>query len=204
MIHLKHTVALTLALGVLTGVMILSSSSVVLAEEKPEQKKETPVTRLDDMTTFMTKQMTDNQLLQFRAIEKSYRTIRAVEDVQTSIAKAVTSCGKSNPDIKDEMEKSLRDWKDGIRQTMKSAREKMDKMILLQDFTQPSSVRRYLKLFDEAVSYRNQEVESVPVSERDQCKKLEATMSGTKDQLIGLLTEELGLDKPIKTGSGDL
>ena len=45
----------------------------------------------------------DNQILQFRAIEQTYRTVKAVGDVQLSVTRAVDLCSKENPDIKDQM-----------------------------------------------------------------------------------------------------
>ncbi|HNQ91495.1 MAG TPA: hypothetical protein PKI93_01025 [Alphaproteobacteria bacterium] len=188
--------------ALLGGALLFLLSAPSWADDKKEagQKKEdTPLTRLDEATKVMTADLNDNQALQFNAIETSYRTIRAVEDVQMSVTRAVDACGKKNPDIKDDMDKRLREWKDALRPTMKDANNKLDKMILLQDFSAPSRVRKYLKMFDEAILYRNQGVESVPVTEKDQCLKLKDTMSDTQKELVKLLNETLGLDKPLNT-----
>lgn len=162
-------------------------------------KDDNAVTRLDAATTEMTKDLDKNKLLQFRAIETSYRTIRAVEDVQLSVSTAVAACGKKNPDMKDAMDKRLVEWKDALRPVVKNGRDRLDKMVLLQGFSRPSAVRNYLKLFDEAVLYRNQGIKSVPVTEKEQCQKLMGNMDSTQDNLIKLLTETLGLDKEIVT-----
>lgn len=186
----------------LTGAALLLSSYAWAEDRKPEgtsKKEDTPITRLDEATEVMTKDLDENHALQFNAIEASYRTIRAVEDVQMSVTRAVDACGKENPDIKDEMDARLRSWKDALRPTMKDANNKLDKMILLQDFSAPSRVRKYLKMFDEAILYRDQGVKAVPVTEKDQCLKLKATMDDTQKDLVRLLKETLGLDKPLKT-----
>lgn len=166
----------------------------------PEKAKDdNAVTRLDEATTAITKDLDKNQLLQFRAIETSYRTIRAVEDVQLSVSNAVSACGKKNPDMKEAMDKRLMDWKGALRPVIKNGRDRLDKMVLLQGFNRPSVVRNYLKMFDEAILYRNQGIKSVPVTEKEQCQKLTDNMDKTQDNLIKLLTDTLGLDKEIVT-----
>lgn len=166
----------------------------------PEKAKDdNAVTRLDEATTAITKDLDKNQLLQFRAIETSYRTIRAVEDVQLSVSTAVDACGKKNPDMKADMDKRLMDWKGALRPVIKNGRDRLDKMVLLQGFNRPSVVRNYLKMFDEAILYRNQGIKSVPVTEKEQCQKLSDNMDKTQESLINLLTSTLGLNKEITT-----
>lgn len=177
------------------------------AEEAPaEPKKEqatpqTPVQKLDDATARMTEGLGKNELLQFRAIEQSYRTIHAVEDVESSVRRAVEACGQKNPDLREKMDARFQSWKDALRPTIKEAYKKLDKMILLQDFSEPSGIRKYLKLFDAAVAYKNQGVESKPVTEPQACLKLEKSMDETEKSLSSLLIETLGLDAPLKTST---
>ncbi|HOO50491.1 MAG TPA: hypothetical protein PLK94_04295, partial [Alphaproteobacteria bacterium] len=178
--------------------------SPVFAEEKAEgtksaEKKVTPVTELEETTKEMIENLDDNQLLQFRAIEQSYRTIKAVEDVQSSVTRAVKSCSKANPDLEEEMSTRLRTWRDSIRPSMKEAYKKLDKMVLLQTFTKPSSMRSYLKMFDKAVAYRNQGIETVPVSEKEACLTLKKSMDESEKNLNTLLIQTLALDRPLNT-----
>lgn len=192
--------------ALMVGVMLMSFSVPAMAEAAkdkaaPKVEKETPLTRLQEASEVMTKDLTKNKLLQFNAIETTYRTIRAVEDVQMSVTRAVTACGKANPEIKDDMDARLRDWKKALRPTMKKASSKLDKMVLLQDFSTASKVRGYLKMFDEAILYRNEGIKEVPATEKDACLKLKDSMDDTQEELVKLLTETLGLDQPLKTSS---
>lgn len=161
-------------------------------------KPETPVTKLDAATDEMMKGLDENQLKQFSAIENSNGTIRAVEDVQQSIARAVESCSTANPDLKASIEGRFEEWKGALRPVMKKARAKLDKMILLQSFAQPSQVRAYLKKFDAAVIYRNQGITAVPVTEKANCEKLQDSMGKTQQDLVDLLTKSLALNADLK------
>lgn len=164
--------------------------------------EDTPVTKLEAATKAMTEGLDKNKSLQFLAIETSYRTIRAVEDVQMSVSRAVTSCAKENKDMAKSYNDTYTDWKESLRPTLKEGRTKLDKMILLQGFAQPSEVRAYLKKFDAAVVYRNQGVKSIPVTSLEDCNKLVANMAETKVSLKSLLIESLALDREVQVEAG--
>ncbi len=185
----------------LVSAVLAVSATPSFAEDKKAEavKEKNPITELEAATNNLMKDMDDNQLLQFRAIEQSYRTIKAVEDVQASVTRAVESCGKENPELKDDMSTRLRTWRDSIRPTMKEAYKKLDKMVLLQSFSRPSVVRNYLKMFDEAVLYRNMGIKAVPVTEKDACLALKKSMDKSEKTLSDLLTQTLSLDAPLKT-----
>jgi len=163
-----------------------------------DTKAVTPLTKLDAATDAMMKGLDKNQLKQFAAIENSHGTIRAVEDVQLSIARAVVSCTKANPDMKSGLSEGFENWKNAVRPVMGKARTKLDKMILLQGFSQPSQVRAYLKKFDAAVVYRNQGIKAVPVTAKEDCERLQENMKKTQNDLVNLLTETLALNADIK------
>ena len=158
---------------------------------------ETPVTRLDAATDALMKDMDENQLRQFGSIQNAYGIIRAVEDVQQSISRAVDSCGNANADMKAPMGERFEAWKEAVRPVMKDARTRLDKMILLQGFAQPSEVRSYLKKFEAAVVYRNQGLTPVAITAKKDCEALLSSMEETKGELTSKLTEALSLDKDI-------
>ncbi len=189
--HIFRGVFRVAVAGVILATMTISP---VFAEDA-----KTPLTELDAATTALMKGLDDNQLRQLGSIQNGHGIIRAVEDVQKSIARAVTSCSKENPDMKDGMSTRFEAWKDSVRPVMKDARKRLDKMILLQSFAQPSEVRAYLKKFDAAVIFRNQGIKAVPVKEKSACAALQKSMDETQGNMAKMLTEALGLDSDIQT-----
>ena len=195
-----------LALLVLTCVLGFSAYA---EENKVEKiaptpnlaKEETPITKLDAATDLMMKDLDENQIRQFAVIQNAFGIIRAVEDVQQSVSRAVESCGKANPDTQSVMGDHFEAWKNAVRPVMKEARTRLDKMILLQSFTQPSEVRAYLKKFEAAVVFRNQGIKSIPISKKEDCEILQKNMDTTQDELIQRLTKALNLDKEIMVKS---
>lgn len=189
-----------LALLLLTSALGTAAFAEELAapvQAASAKEEGTPVTRLDAATDALMKNMDDNQLRQFGAIQNAYGIIRAVEDVQQSVSRAVESCGKANPDIKDTMATRFESWKEAVRPVMSNARTRLDKMILLQGFAQPSEVRSYLKKFEAAVIYRNQGIKPVPITKKEDCTALQSGMDKTQSELIEKLKEALSLDKDI-------
>ena len=178
------------------ALVALIVSSPIYAEEKPVA--ETPVTKLENLTATLTKDMDENKAKQFSAINHSFGIIRTVEDVQQSISRAVISCSKSNPDIKESLSGRFETWKEAVRPVMKQARAKLDKMILHQSFGKPSEVRAYLKVFEAAVIYRNQKIKPVPIEKLEDCQRLQNNMDGTQTNMVNLITETLALNSDIK------
>lgn len=160
--------------------------------------EETPLTMLDSQTKALLSGLDDAQKNEFAAIRNSHGIIRAVEDVQASVQRGVSACGKANVDLKDSLDERLSNWRASIRPVMKQAQTKQEKMILLQNFAKPSVIRNYLKTFDEAVAFRNSAIKEVPVTEHKDCEALLKSMDSTQENLIKLLRENLALDGTVK------
>ena len=154
-------------------------------------------TKLDQETQELMKGLDENKLRQLAAIRNAHGTLKAVDNVQTSVKNAVGACSEKNPGLKDEINSRFDNWKMAIRPTIKKGEDKLEKMILLQSFAKPSEVRAYLKLFDDAVKARDAKITAVPVTEEAECKRLIKKMDETEETLVKLLTESLQLDQPI-------
>jgi hypothetical protein len=172
---------------------VLLLSSPTFAQEE----KAAPIEQLDARTEEILKGLDKNQTLQFSAIRNSHGTIRAVENVQSSLDRAVRACGKANPDLNAQVTAEFDGWKEGVRPVLKQARAKLDKMIYLQSFAKPSEVRSYLRLFDDVVAWRDAKIKAEPVTARDECEKLSKKMEKTREELIELIKENLALDQPV-------
>ena len=174
-------------------VSLLGTGVAARAEDAPPEAQ----TKLDERTQSLMKDLDKNQLRQLATIRTAHGTIRAVENVQGSVKKAVTACAEKNPGLKIEINDRFDSWKLAIRPTIKKAQSKLEKMILLQSISKPGEMRSYLKLFDDAVKARDAKITAVPVTEEAECKRLIKKMDETEKSLVKLLTESLQLDQPI-------
>lgn len=162
-------------------------------------KPDNPVTRLDVKTEDILKGLDQNQTLQFEKIRTAYGTIRAVNDVKASLERALKSCTTNNPDLQTPMTERVQAWKNAVLPTVRKGENRLEKMILTQSFARPSAVRAYLKSFDDAVKYQDDEVTEIPVSKAADCQALMKNM-GESEQVMGkLIIETLGLDRELVT-----
>jgi hypothetical protein len=180
---------MTMRFVLILAVVFLSSP--VFASEK------TPIQKLDDRAVALLDKKNENQIKQFDAIRAAHGIIKAVENVQSSLVRAVKSCGTQNPDMKEALETRLSDWRLSVRPSIQQGKSRLEKMILLQDIAKPSEVRAYLKAFDEAIAYRDKNIASVPVSDKKSCEKMLKEMDKSEKDLPKLLIENLGLDKDL-------
>lgn len=185
-----------LSIAVVFGLLPFSAMA---ADDEANPGATLPLTILESATKDMLKGLDENQAKQFLAITNSFSVIRSVEDVQQSISRAVESCSVAHPDLKIGISGRFETWKENVRPVMKRARTKLDKMVLLQSFAQPSEVRAYLKKFDEAIVYRNQKLKPAPIQKAEECKRLQTSMDATQNEMVNLITESLGLNADLRT-----
>lgn len=164
-----------------------------------ETAKDNPLTRLDRKTEELMKGLDENQTLQFEKIRTAHGTIRAVNDVRASLERAVKSCTGTNPDLKDPMNARMQSWKNAVLPTVRQGENRLEKMILTQSFTRPSTVRAYLKTFDDAVKYQDNAFKEIPVSEIKACTSLMKNMDDSEKVMAKLITETLGLNRELAT-----
>lgn len=158
-----------------------------------------PDERLDAKAEALMKDMDQNQARQFLAIRTAHGTLRAVEDVQSSLDRAVKSCTTANPKLSQPMTERFQEWKNAVLPVIRSGQSRLDKMILTQGFTRPSNVRAYLKAFDDVIAAQKNMYQEVPVSTLSACETLTKNMDQSQKVMGKLITETLGLDKELKT-----
>ncbi len=174
----------------LVFVMFVGAASA-LASEK------TMIEKLDARTTALLDKKSDNQIKQFEAIRAAHGIMKAVENVQSSLMRAVKSCGEKNPEMKEALSARLGDWRLSVRPSLQQGKSRLEKMILLQDVAKPSEVRAYLKLFDDAIAERDKNITAIPVSDKAACQRMLKEMDKSEKELPELLIENLGLDQDL-------
>jgi hypothetical protein len=164
---------------------------------------QTPVKALQDATNQLLEGLSDKQLRQYRAIRSAHGLIRSVENVRSTIDRAVKACAENNPDMADDLEDRFIKWKRAIRPHLNAAKDKRDDMVVLQSFAEPRRVREHLATFDRAVAYKEGMFETKPVSDAESCKEMMDKMQSTQGRLIKLLKERLALYDQLQGKSPD-
>lgn len=164
-------------------------------------KGETPFHALEAQEKTLLANATDDQKDQFQKIRVAHGTLRAVRDVRDSLARAVKSCSTATPDLKADLEASLKTWKRSVAPTIIRGQEQLNQMIASQKVTTPAKMTAYLKQFDAVVDQSSNAEAEVPITDKDACLAMQKNMDQSAKTMAGLMIETLGLSAP-KTDQG--
>ena len=184
----------------IAGLTLLAGPAPAQTKAPAAEKRQTPLTRLNAKTDAMMKGLSEAQTKEFATIRAAHGTLRAVEDIRGTLDRAVTSCAKANPDMKEDLTGRFQSWKNNVLPVLRQGHNRVEKMILTQSVTSPGEIRSYLKLLDAAIADQNSQFKEVPVSKKDACETMAENMSDTQKEMVELMTQTLGLDEepPIR------
>lgn len=162
------------------------------------QAAETAVQRLDTETVAILKKLDENEQKQFAAIRNAHGILRAVENTGQTILLGVNSCAEHNPKISKDIKAEFQKWRDDIQPSMDQGQDKLQQMINLQSFEEPSKLRGYLKRVDKVISDQDKKITKIGVVDEDKCEDLIDEMDDSHKKIKKLLIETLRLDKTIQ------
>tara|TARA_R110002124_G_scaffold129483_1_gene290932 strand:+ start:233593 stop:234156 length:564 start_codon:yes stop_codon:yes gene_type:complete len=187
-------------MSLLLTLCILSpnGASQALAEEAQTQVSEaapdTPISRYKAETEALIESLSEEQAKKYYLIRNTHGIIRSVESVEAVVGKAAKSCKKNHKDLGKEIENRFVEWKLALHPIIKSSEDRLEKLVLIQDYAKPSDVKKHLKNFDLAATYGEKLMKQVPASDEESCTKLLKSMDATQSNLIRLLKETIGLE----------
>lgn len=124
-------------------------------------------------------------------LRNKHSVIRVIGVVERDIGSAVKACGKANPDMKSNMEDRFTQWKNAVNPIIKTAKKQLDADIDGQKIVDAKEFRRVMKLNDKAFEYGEKQIQKTPVTTKEACAGLLASMDRTEDDMIQLLRQTL-------------
>jgi hypothetical protein len=155
------------------------------------------IKELDQRTKQILSQLNAQETRQFAAIRDAHGIVQSVAYVEQRLKKAVQSCRQSHKDLVPTLDKSMQGWTQEVSPVMQQARQRLDKMIMLQNYSTPKEIRAFLRLFDQAVEERNKDIKIIPISSKGECQDLIKSLDKTKKDLPKLLIENLRLNQKL-------
>lgn len=164
----------------------------VLKKDAPQKAPEnTPITKWMDAENALIDPMSEKDQESFFILRNKYSVIRVVGVVKRDVGAAVKACGKNNPDMKDQMEGRFKQWQGAVDPIIDTAKKTFDKDLGNQKIVDEKDARKVLKLSDEAFEYSDKLTTKQPVTSKEACQGLLASMDRTEDKMIGLLEATL-------------
>lgn len=149
--------------------------------------------KLDAQAESLMKGLDAEGVRQFSVIRTGHGTLRAVEDVQTTLNRGITSCRATNKDMDKDLTTAWNNWQDQVKPALKSGHARLGQLIGTQKFTKPKTIKDYLASFDAVIKQRQQGVNEVPVSSASACKDLIKNLGDTQTLMPKIINETLGL-----------
>ncbi len=155
---------------------------------------QTPQEALEILEQKMTKSLDKQGQEQFKKIQVAHGTIRAVQDVQNALDRAVESCGQKNIDLGAAIKTSFQEWKNEVLPVVRQGKNRLDKMILTHQSLKPEQIRAYLKDFDQLINTQKKDVVEVSISDASACRAIAEQMKTTRVAMRRMISETLGLN----------
>lgn len=147
--------------------------------------------KLNDMIRDIRKDLDAINRRHFFLVYNNHNIITTVKTVQKDVTSAIQSCGKENPDMKDDLDARFATWNDAINTQLDEANGHIENMIIAQDYAQKSTIRNILKTADELREETASKVQKVPVVTEKACNHLLNKMDETQDTMVNLLKQTL-------------
>ncbi len=161
-----------------------------LAPAYAQDKKiteETPITKWVDAENSLLETLPRANQKVFFVFRNKHSTIRSIEVVHKDIKNAVKSCGKNNRDLRKEMNVRLREWENAVFPVLKDARKFLTQELGEQEAFHESDYKHVMRLNDKAYKFSESTIEKAPVTSKEACQGLLASMDSSEDKLVSLL-----------------
>lgn len=164
----------------------------VLKKEAPAKPPEnTPVTKWLDAENALIEPLSAKDQESFFILRNKYSVIRVVGVVERDVGAAVKACGKANPDMKDQMSTRFKQWQGAVNPIIDTAKKTFDRDLESQKIVAVKDARKVLDLSDKAFEYSDSLTTKQPVTSKEACQNLLASMDRTEDKMIELLEATL-------------
>lgn len=187
----KNPITFTLTLAL--SLAVIGTAQAEEAKEKKEAAP-TPVSEYAQEVKDLVESLNEEQAKKYTLIRHTHGVIRSVQSVEKHVAKAVKACKGNHKELGKNIESRFNEWKVAIHPVIKSGEDRLEKLILLQDYAKPSDVKQHLENYDKAALYGEKLMDLKPASDKESCNKLLKSMDKTQPDLIRLLKENIGVE----------
>ena len=158
------------------------------AAQETDKASENPYrAQIGTMARELAKSFNKDQALALAQIRNGFGMIRAVHLVEGDVSKAIAACGKTNPDMKGEMDARFEKWSTNINPLLKKSQADMDTTLKAAGFPDGEKVKAYLDLIDKAAQYSDSKIEKNVITTPEACGSLLKSMDDTEPTMTSLL-----------------
>lgn len=137
-------------------------------------------------------------------LRNKHSMMKVTRVVEKDIENAVESCSKNNPDIKDKMNARFKQWQSAVNPILDNAEKQLEKDIEAQKIVDADAFEDMLDLHDEAYEEGEKQTVKQPVTTKEACEGLLASMDNTEDNMIQILQQTLLPESAIRKRAAEM
>ena len=176
----------------------------VLKTAPAAKQENTPLKKWVDAENALIDPLSNKDKESFLLLRRKHSIIKAVGVVERDVKNAIKSCGKNNPDMKDRMNDRFDQWQNAVNPIIDTAKKTFDQDLKNQKIVDVGQAKKVLELHDEAYEYGEKNTYKQPVSTKEACEGLLASMDRTEDNMIKLLQETLLPESVIRKRAAEM
>lgn len=159
-----------------------------LQSNAPELDRDNPYTeKVKTQALELAKALNDDQSKAVSQIMAGFDTMHKIRGAEDDVRKAVDSCSRHNPDMKEKMNDRFDKWKQAVDPVLAENEKDMKAVIETKIAGDPGKIKDYFDLVDKYETYEDTKIEKDPAASAKACEGLLGSMDRTQDTLAGLV-----------------
>ncbi|MAF68614.1 MAG: hypothetical protein CMH25_04635 [Micavibrio sp.] len=148
-------------------------------------------------TSLLLDQANDTQRREFEIMMTTNGAINSIQHVQKTLFNGTLSCAQNNPELQVEVKKAYTHFEDALNKPLQKAAQNLNMMVRTQSLTSTTRMRNYIDLTNKVAVEKDREMNWVPVTSLNDCRKLTKKMKDnvTINKLIAVLNEDYGVKR---------
>lgn len=151
----------------------------------------------EEETSLLLNQANDTQRREFEIMMAANGAINSIQHIQKTLFNGTSSCAQNNPEIQAEIKKAYTHFEDALDKPLRKAAQNLNMMVRAQSLTSTTRMRNYIDLTNKVAVEKDNEINWVPVTSLNDCRKLTKKMKDnvTINKLIAVLNEDYGVKR---------
>ena len=167
------------------------------AEDK-KAIEDTPITKWIQAENALLDTLPKQNQKVFFVLRNKHSVIRTIGVVRRDIKNAVKACGKENKDLKKPMNARFKEWESAVLPILDEAEDFLKLELKEQEAFHISDYKHVTKLNEKAFKFSESQIQKTPVTSKEACESLLASMNDTEDNLINILQDILLPEEVIR------
>lgn len=173
-----------------------ASREALLGQANPYAQK------LEATAKDLFEQLSEAEKESLTRVRTNFGVLRSIEIVHGDVKKAVTACGKANPDMKDDgPQEAFGAWENAVLPRVKAQKKAMEQAMTTKHFSDPAKIKNFLQQIDDAARHAEKMLEKNVLDDEAHCRALGKSLRDGQDSVTAALDGLVWFDGAPEEGT---